>query len=104
MLSDLCILRGVPGHIRSDDGPEFVAKSVCEWIAAVGAKMAHIAPGSPWENGYIESFNAGPVPLRPLSRQSSKRAWSTPVEWSDSSVLASCRVRFDLLESYGRVR
>jgi len=58
VLSDLFILRGVPGHIRSDNGPEFVAKAVQEWIAAVGARTAYIAPGSPWENGYIESFNA----------------------------------------------
>ena len=58
VLSDLFILRGVPGHIRSDNGPEFVAKAVQDWIAAVGAKTAYIAPGSPWENGYIESFNA----------------------------------------------
>jgi len=58
VLSDLFILRGVPGHVRSDNGPEFVAKAVQNWIAAVGAKTAYIAPGSPWENGYIESFNA----------------------------------------------
>ena len=58
VLSDLFILRGVPEHIRSDNGPEFVAKTVQEWITAVGAKTAYIAPGSPWENGYIESFNA----------------------------------------------
>ena len=58
VLSDLFILRGIPGYIRSDNGPEFVAKAVQEWIAAVGAKTAYIAPGSPWENGYIESFNA----------------------------------------------
>jgi putative transposase len=58
VLSDLFILRGVPGHIRSDNGPEFVAKSVQAWIGAVGAKTAYIAPGSPWENGYVESFNA----------------------------------------------
>jgi len=58
MLSDLFILRGVPEHIRSDNGPEFVAKAVQEWIGAVGAKTAYIAPGSPWENGFIESFNA----------------------------------------------
>jgi transposase InsO family protein len=58
VLSDLFILRGVPGHIRSDNGPEFVAKAVQDWIAAVGAKTAYIAPGSPWENGFIESFNA----------------------------------------------
>jgi len=58
VLSDLFILRGVPGHIRSDNGPEFVARVVQDWIAAVGAKTAYIEPGSPWENGYIESFNA----------------------------------------------
>ena len=58
VLSDLFTLRGVPGHIRSDNGPEFVAKIVQEWIATVGAKTAYIEPGSPWENGYIESFNA----------------------------------------------
>jgi putative transposase len=58
VLSDLFILRGVPGHIRSDNGPEFVAKAVQDWIAAVGARTAYIAPGSPWENGCIESFNA----------------------------------------------
>jgi len=57
VLSDLFILRGVPEHIRSDNGPEFVAKAVQGWIAAVGAKTADIAPGSPWENGFIESFN-----------------------------------------------
>ena len=56
VLSDLFILR-VPGHIRSDSGPEFVAKALQEWIAAVGAKTAYIEPGSPWENGYVESFN-----------------------------------------------
>jgi transposase InsO family protein len=58
VLSDLFILRGVPEHIRSDNGAEFVAKAVQEWIATVGAKTAYIAPGSPWENGFIESFNA----------------------------------------------
>src|SRR5215475_12905084 len=45
-------------HIRSDNGPEFVAQAVQDWIAAVGAKTANIDRGSPWENGYIESFNA----------------------------------------------
>lgn len=58
VLSDQFILRGVPGHIRSDNGPEFIAKAVQKWIHAVGAKTAYIAPGSPWENGFIESFNA----------------------------------------------
>jgi putative transposase len=50
VLSDLFVLRGVPEHIRSDNGPEFVAKAVQDWIAAVGAKTAYIALGSPWEN------------------------------------------------------
>ncbi len=72
VLSDLFILRGVPGHIRSDNGPEFVATAVQDWITAVGAKTAYIEPGSPWENGYIESFNAR---LRDelLNRRSSTR-------------------------------
>ena len=58
VLSDLFILRGVPTHIRSDNGPEFIARALREWIAAVGAKTAYIMPGSPWENGYCESFNS----------------------------------------------
>lgn len=58
VLSDLFILRGVPGHVRSDNGPEFIAKAVREWIVAVGARTAFIEPGSPWENGYCESFNS----------------------------------------------
>jgi putative transposase len=58
VLSDLFILRGIPGHIRSDNGPEFIAQAVRTWIAAVGAKTAYIEPGSPWENGYCESFNS----------------------------------------------
>ena len=56
-LTDLFILKGVPAYIRSDNGPEFVAKAVRDWIAAVGATTAFIEPGSPWENGYCESFN-----------------------------------------------
>ena len=58
VLSELFLTRGIPGHIRSDHGPEFIAEAVRSWIAAVGAKMAYIAPASPWENGYVESFNA----------------------------------------------
>lgn len=57
-LSDLFILRGIPSFIRSDNGPEFIAQAVQDWIKAVGAKTAYIEPGSPWENGYCESFNA----------------------------------------------
>ncbi|WP_423208245.1 IS3 family transposase [Paracoccus yeei] len=57
-LTDLFIIRGVPAFIRSDNGPEFIAQAVRDWISAVGAKTAYIEPGSPWENGYCESFNA----------------------------------------------
>ena len=53
VLSDLFILQGIPAYIRSDNGPEFLAKAVQEWIAVVGAKTAYIERGSPWENGYI---------------------------------------------------
>ena len=58
VLTDLFIIRGSPEYIRSDNGPEFVAKSVRNWLSEVGAKTAYIEPGSPWENGYCESFNA----------------------------------------------
>ena len=51
VLTDLFILRGIPGYIRSDNGPEFVAEAVRRWVAAVGARTAFIEPGSPWENG-----------------------------------------------------
>ena len=57
-LTDLLILRGSPEFIRSDNGVEFIARKVRAWIGAVGAKTAFIEPGSPWENGYCESFNA----------------------------------------------
>ena len=57
-LFQIIILRGViPEHIRSDNGPEFTAKAVREWLGRLGVKTLFIEPGSPWENGYIESFN-----------------------------------------------
>jgi transposase InsO family protein len=56
-LSDLFVRRGVPEHIRSDNGSEFTAKCVREWLGRVGVKTLYIEPGSPWENGYVESFN-----------------------------------------------
>lgn len=56
-LSDLFITRGVPEHIRSDNGPEFAAKAVRDWLQGLGVQTLFIEPGSPWENGYIESFN-----------------------------------------------
>jgi putative transposase len=57
-LFQLIVLRVViPEHIRSDNGPEFTAKAVRKWLARLGVKTLFIEPGSPWENGYIESFN-----------------------------------------------
>jgi putative transposase len=56
-LFQLIIFRGIPEHIRSDNGPEFTAKAIRRWLSRVGVKTLFIEPGSPWENGYIESFN-----------------------------------------------
>ncbi len=56
-LGDLFIRRGVPEHIRSDNGAEFTAHAVREWLKRLDVKTLYIEPGSPWENGYIESFN-----------------------------------------------
>jgi len=56
-LYELFLLRGVPEHIRSDNGPEFTAKKVRDWLIGLEVKTLFIEPGSPWENGYIESFN-----------------------------------------------
>lgn len=56
-LSELFLLRGTPDHIRSDNGPEFAARAVREWLVRVDVKTLFIEPGSPWENGYVESFN-----------------------------------------------
>jgi putative transposase len=57
VLAELFVQRGVPEHIRSDNGPEFTAKQVKDWLPKVGVKTLFIEPGSPWENGYNESFN-----------------------------------------------
>jgi transposase InsO family protein len=56
-LFNLFIFRGIPEHIRSDNGPEFTARAVRQWLNRLGVKILYIERGSPWENGYIESFN-----------------------------------------------
>src|SRR3546814_13124311 len=56
-LAELFIERGPPAHIRSDNGSEFIATAVRTWLGQIGVKTLYIAPGSPWENGYNESFN-----------------------------------------------
>ena len=57
VLTDLFTRHGPPDHIRSDNGSEFTAKVVRDWLPKVGVKTLYIEPGSPWENGYNESFN-----------------------------------------------
>ena len=56
-LFQLFVLRGIPEHIRSDNGPEFTAREIRRWLAKIGVKTLFIERGSPWENGYVESFN-----------------------------------------------
>jgi len=58
VLAELMLARGTPSHIRSDNGPEFAAVAVKEWLGDLGVNTAFIEPGSPWENGYVESFNS----------------------------------------------
>jgi len=57
ILEWLFLTRGVPKYIRSDNGPEFISRAVCQWLKESGCQTLFIKPGSPWENGYIESFN-----------------------------------------------
>jgi transposase InsO family protein len=57
ILADLFLQRGCPAHIRSDNGPEFVARNLMKWLETLEVKPLFIEPGSPWENGYCESFN-----------------------------------------------
>lgn len=57
VLADLFLKHGLPEHIRSDNGPEFIAKKLRNWLKDLGVGPLYIEPGSPWENGYCESFN-----------------------------------------------
>jgi transposase InsO family protein len=56
-LADVMATKGVPEHVRCDNGPEMVARALREWLAGLGTRPLYIEPGSPWENGYCESFN-----------------------------------------------
>ena len=58
VLAELFVVRGVPRHLRSDNGPEFIAQAVRTWLERTGANTLYIAPGAPWENGYAESFHS----------------------------------------------
>ena len=57
ILADLFLSRGIPTHIRSENGPEFIARKLRQWLNALQVAPLYIEPGSPWENGYVESFN-----------------------------------------------
>ena len=58
VLAELFVLRGVPKHIRSDNGPEFIAEAIQRWLQQAGVETLYIEPGSPWENAYAESFHS----------------------------------------------
>lgn len=58
VLAELFRLRGVPRHIRSDNGPEFIARAIRRWLGLAGVEALYVEPGSPWENGYAESFHS----------------------------------------------
>jgi hypothetical protein len=91
VLSDLFILHGIPAHIRSDNGPEFVAKALQEWIAVVGAKTAYIERGSPWENGYYGPRRIRFVPVIRRLHHASQPP-SAPPPSALSSVTESVRL------------
>ena len=57
VFADLMEVHGIPEHIRADNGPEMIAKGLRHWLTRLGTKTVYITPGSPWENGYCESFN-----------------------------------------------
>ena len=58
LLSDLFVIRGVPSFIRSDNGPEFISKSVRSFLDFIEVRTSYIDPGSPWQNGFVESFHS----------------------------------------------
>jgi transposase InsO family protein len=57
-LAELFTIYGVPEHIRSDNGPEFIAQAIQLWLASLSVKTLYVEPGSPWQNGYAESFHS----------------------------------------------
>jgi len=77
-LSELFVKHGAPQYIRSDNGPEFAATAVRDWLARVGVQTLFIEPGSPWENGYVESFN-GKLRDELLNREIFDTLWEVKV-------------------------
>ncbi len=90
VLADLFLEYGIPEHIRSDNGPEFVAAAIRDWLADLGVTTLFIEPGSPWENGYVQ--------YRPTAQGAKRRAGSVEVEVQRLTVYpASCgRIRWML--------
>jgi transposase InsO family protein len=88
-LGELFVHRGSPPYIRSDNGPEFTAKAVREWLSRVSVQTLFIEPGSPWENGYIESFNGklrdellnGEIFYTLIEAQVLARQWRQEYNW-----------------------
>jgi putative transposase len=78
LLTDLFTGRGAPEYIRSDNGPEFTAKVVRNWLSRVSVKTLYIEPGSPWENGYVESFQ-GKLRDELIDREAFDTLWETQV-------------------------
>ena len=73
VLRDLFVIRGVPRHIRSDNGPEFIAEAIRKYLTAAGVETLYVEPGSPWQNGYAESFHS--------RLRSSAKAWRARRGW-----------------------
>ena len=90
-MADVMLMRGVPEHIRSDNGAEMTAKVVRNWLTRVGAKTLYIEPGSPWENGYCESFNGNSA----MSCSTAKSSTASRKHRSSSSNGASTTTRSD---------
>lgn len=84
-LAELFAIRGVPKCIRSDNGPEFVAQAIRRWTRQLGIETLYIAPGSPWENGYAESFHSRLRDefLAIEAFESLSAAWKLTVMWKD---------------------
>ena len=99
-LADVMVLKGVPEHLRSDNGPEFVAKDLRKWLAKTGAKTLYIEPGSPWENGYCESFNSklrdeflnGEIFYSMKELRVLAERWRVPLQHDQATLLAGLQI------------
>ena len=87
ILTNLFLTRGVPQHIQSDNGPEFIAKAIQGYDKQAGLEMLYIEPGAPWENGFAESFFSR-LKKKKESRKSGKRLYfcNTSAKWSPDSL------------------